>query len=941
MELDWQFEDPEKTLGKFYEDSSTFKEKKASINKNEDELSYKQNDLDSKKVELSGLKSKLESMEIYQGVDIDAGIQASMDEALKKIEDETNRFVSDKQALLEQKDKDIQENDTLLRKKLEQLLGNNSDFDRELTEIEKKALDYEITRREFITASNEKINEYQDAVTQERLDCQTLVGELESDQDEIYSKFEPDIIKYKTIIDDINKKYQPDISSFQNDISNKVADRDEEIGQLQNERNREIQLANKEIEAFKKNYKQLDKQYKEQIKKAKSQNSPTARMENSRMSQLNAINDQIQKVNNQKDRKVSSIDQKIEGVQNKYAKLIETSESQLNSVIRDRDKELAEPTQIQNDLLKDRDGQIDELQSRIDQRKMQSNNKTNELNADILSEKQAQERNNAEIDRQITAFVMSGDTCFSDVLSEVNAPFAALKDRVDTWMELISAMKNKKLSAAYEREHEKQKGLLASKDYPELQKELAEASQYSGKLSVFAKNNGALAIVGGILGVAGFVLAVVLYAVLKMSAGAAAIAIMVMGLLLAAFSVLKTKKEFSLLCKYISLASDYQEFPGIASHSTQVTQDRELEKMKALGDKLYDLHYGRNEAQNLHDAKDADIKSDYERNLKLITKEFENTKAQIERDKDNEIRKIRSDEAEAEETFNIEKEKLQSQIQNMTAKVKRLETEIEELKEKIEDDSRFTEAFDENYRKLEQKLDSEWRPSMNETHGILRDVLYVIPEKGEVDEYKHKNVYKIVHNKKAVVVNYDISEVSEGNEYQVEKVNEIISDLMLDLMYSVYHMNSKEIYKQFVVDGMACTDELRKTQVRNAFNISEFAVRINDIRGRIKEFSAQREKLAEKGTRMDDVNESRFNSQDRPGIYNILYIIYKPNERESKLDDEIRRLIPDCDKYGFLPVFICEKEAWERGIHEKESVYKDINSLTDNAVIIFDGKNYN
>jgi chaperonin cofactor prefoldin len=153
-------------------------------------------------------------------------------------------------------------------------------------------------------------------------------------------------------------------------------------------------------------------------------------------------------------------------------------------------------------------------------------------------------------------------------------------------------------------------------------------------------------------------------------------------------------------------------------------------------------------------------------------------------------------------------------------------------------------------------------------------------------------------------------------------------------------MNSKETYAQFVVDEMACTNDLKSTNVKNAFNIIDVAGKLDELKGRIKSFATQRERLAERGTTMDALNESKFASQDRPETYNILYIIYKPNERKSKLDDDIRMLIPECDKYGFLPVFICEKDTWEGGIQEKESIYKEIKSLANDSIVIYNGNTY-
>lgn len=938
MDLGWCLENPAITLEKYSEYSVIYRKKRSLNELMEKELSAKQTQLKSESAELIALKQRLSTLGEHTKGGTETLIQSAMDDAQKKIDQETKKFKSQKEDLLQQKNRDLNENDEWLKARLVQLLGDNENANRELTDTEKKALEFEISRREFILKSDEKINECQDAITQEQLNCQAVVGELKSKQDKIYSKYEPDISKYKTIIEAIKKKYQPDIRECQDIVTKKVADRDEEITQLQNERNREIQLANNEIEGYQQDYKQTDKQFKEQIRLAKIQNKPTTRMENSRISRLNTINDRIQKVTNHTNKKISSIEQKIEVAQNKHAKAIETAENQLNSVIKNRDHELSGPVTKYKGLLQERDNQTSELQIKIDQRESIKNSKINKLNSDISAQRQAQKKNNNNIDQKIIEFVMSGETCFADVLDEINAPFIALKSRVSTWMELLSKIKRKNMDETYQKEHEKQRMKLASQPFTQLQNELMEATQYSDQLTFLAKNNGLLTIVGGVIAAFGLVFTILSDFVMNKSVGLAGVAILALGLILAVLTIVQTKKEFGFICKYISLALDYQSFQSISSHSTEITQSRELEKMKSIGERIYDVYYGRTEAQSIHDAKMIDINSDYERNLKLIATEFENKKAEIEREKRSTLNRIKTDATEKEAAFVSEKGAIQQKIKSLSIRIDGMNTRIKELEAEICNNKQFFECFDREYSIFEKQLENDrWIPPMQYTHGKLSDVLYIIPENGECDEFGHKKIYRINHQKKALIINYDISEVEDD---KIDQINHIIHNLMFDLMYSIYRMNSKETYAQFVVDEMACTNDLKRTNVKNAFNIIDIVGKLDELKGRIRSFATQREKLAERGTTMDALNESKFASQDRPETYNILYIIYKPNEKKSKLDDDIRMLIPECDKYGFLPVFICERNTWESGIQEKESIYKDIKNLANDSILIYNGNTY-
>lgn len=273
MEMDWKLDNPSSALANYYSNYDTFV---------------------SKKSELESKQAKLDGMGEYIKADVDLQIKKIKEDTQQKISKAQREFDSEKAALSSKKDENIQTNDIWLSERLKQLLGDNGDVKLELSEEEQKALEFEISRRKFVTTSNEKINNYQDGITQEKLECKTIVGQWKQEQDDISSKYAPDILKYKKICDDINRKHQPDIRQFQNLVSEKVSDRDEEIGQLQSERKREIQLADYEIVGYQRDYKQTEKQFGEQIRMAKLQNKPTTRMENSRVSRLNSINDQIQ-----------------------------------------------------------------------------------------------------------------------------------------------------------------------------------------------------------------------------------------------------------------------------------------------------------------------------------------------------------------------------------------------------------------------------------------------------------------------------------------------------------------------------------------------------------------------------------------------------------------------------------------------------------------------
>ena len=941
MDLEWQLDNPAIALKKYFEDNEVFMMKKSRNEVLNMELAAKENELEDKINNLQEKSSRLQDMEEYAGNDIGNRITILYEEMLDKINLASEDYDKKKKALAMQQQKAISDNDLWLSERLKQLWGNNAEVNRELTEVEQKALEYEIERRDFSNNSNEKIDNYKDALVQEDLECQTIVGEWKQKQHEIFVKFEPDVTKYKKIIDNINRKYASEISQAKRFLDEKIAIRDEEISQLQLEKSREIKLANDEIQGFRNEYAKTEKSYNEQIRMAKIQNKPTTRMENSKVSRLNSINDHIQKINNKLNRKIMGIEQKIEVESSKHAKQIDKAEEQLQNIIGKKNQELNVPTNSINELINDRDSQIEALQLQINKREQEKKNKVGHLQNCILAEEGMQAQHNLEIDKKMVAFVMNGNTCFSDVLNETNAPFIALQKRVNIWMELLTTIKKDKMSAAYLAEHDIQKNNLKTKSYAELQSELIEAQQFNDTISSLVKNNATFTMIGGALAGTGVVLFLILYCLMGGMVGVVGLLTAIVGIALVVLVSIKTKTEFATICKYISLAYDYKDFPEIASYSTQVTQDRELASMKEKGRKLYDIHFGKEEAQKLHDAKEADIRLDYERNIELIKVELKNAQDQYEMEHDNSTEKILADAAEEENKFIAEKEELQNEVDNLSNRINILEKRIKDVRVEIKQNCEYINAFELNYKTLEKKLnDDKWMAPMDYTHGKLSDELYIIQENLALDQYGHKKIFKITHNKKPLVVTYDISGIESGDNSIVEEMGKIIQGILIDLMYSIYRMNSKETYAQYVVDEVGGANNLKSTSYKNAFSIREVVGKLDDIKGRLREFALQREMFAQKGTRIDDVNENKYKHQERPEEYKILYLIYKPNERKSKIDEDIRKLMPECDKYGFFPIFICEAGTWEEGIQAKESNYRDIKSFVSNEIINFDGFSY-
>ncbi|MCI9133804.1 MAG: hypothetical protein HFI31_06405 [Lachnospiraceae bacterium] len=939
--MEWHLENPALALKEYHDNYETFRKKKCEDEDLHRKLTNSETQLGRRKEELEREKISLHILEGFTGRNVDAQIQEEEEQTQCRLAAGQAAFEEQKNRLAEQREQKLRENDQWLSGALKQFSQYEDNLKKDLTGIEKRALDFEADRRQYINQSNRKINEFEDSIVQGDLECKTTVNGWKQEQDAIREKFAPEITKYKELIQGIIDKYQPNVNRYEKIVKEQTALRDEELEDLEAEREREVGLIEDEIARYQASYNETESQYNEQIQIARMQNKPTVRLESSKTSNLNSIKGHIQKANNRAKKKSSEIERKKSAVHDKYDKRIEKAAEELQKVEYERDQELNEPLSICCDLTEDRDGQIRAIQKKIEKRLKDNRIQKQNVKAQIVSEKELQEKYQEKIDKEIVEFVMNGDTCYYEVLQEMYAPFAALENRTESWMNLLSLMKGKNMSAAYAVEREKQKADFMSRDYQGLMEALAEAQQFGGSISTIALNSELLKIMSVLLTVTGTVLWILFHKLSMDFFGFVGLLIGAAGAILGIYTILQTKKEFSSICRYVVLICEYQEFQGISSYAMQVTKGKELENIKSLGYDLYQAYYGRGEVQKIHDDKVIDIGEDYDRQLRLLTAEWADTKAEEEREKSRKIEKIKESAVQEREENERKKESTQNRIQQLSQKIEFLNIDIQDLHSQIQENNVFIKEFESGYKAIERNLqDEKWTASMDFTHGNLSDELYILPESGELDEYGHRRVVQITHKRKPLVITYEIGEEDSGGVSQVEAEGRIIETLLVDLMYSVYRMNSKESYAQLIVDEVGGSNRLKSNVARNAFNIIEIVGKLEDIRGRLKIFWNQRERLLEKGIQIQEINEKKYQEQERPEIYNILYIVYKSNERKGKLDEDIQKLIPECDKYGFLPVFICRKEVWERESEEKDTMYYDIKYLLNNSVLSFNGKQY-
>ena len=940
--MDWKVNDPIKGLENYNENYPLFEERKKESNQLKEELQDKSNELSNVQETLDITTQRLQEMGEYKPVNIAEETASIESYTQSRVEAAKSNFDMKKEQLESDRDQMLLENDTWLKESIAQILAENNAENHELTATEKQALEFEIERRKLVNQSNKQINDLQDAQVQEKLDCKTQVGQWKQQQDAVTAQYTPGIEEVRDRIYQIKEKHRSEIESAKYGYDSLTTQRDNEIALAQQEKARIQSGCDQAVKELKRISNENKKNLDIEIKKRKRENKTTYTLENKQAAQESNYKEKIADEKRKAANEIGKVDNKIDATRVRYETKIAKAKTTFDRAVQKQADELREPQSTYNSLTAEMESQINALQTQINERNAVSKNKLQQLENAVKNEQSEQQQRDANVDAKIIEFVMSGNNCYDDVQDETYAPYVALQTNVEQWMTALSSIAKGNTEAAYKKEHEKQKKLLAGESFDALQAELAAAQAYNGQVSVIAKLHLVFVILGGVAASLGLGWFFALYGIIHNDVGMSGLLVALVGAALVVFALLKTKQEFAKICRYVSLAADFGEFPGLKSHMAEETQRRELEKMKRMGAKLYDVYYGKVTNQNIHDEKEQDILADFDRDLRMLEVELENALADYKRECDEKIRSIRKNIAEDKADYFKRRNEGESSIRDLQSQIGKLTQDIQILQDELAEKETFLKEFDKNYAELIKNVEEnkDWKPARGDRKGKFSDKLYIIPDKAPADEYKHKRPYEIIHNRRPLVFTYELNENESVS--QAEALCNTVSQLLMDVMYAIYHMNESDTYTQVIVDGAACAQRLKQTSICNAFAIKDNVPELGKIKGYLEELETRQSRYAERGQNIDDVNAAAYEKGERPEKYNILYMIYAPNDKHSHLDDQVRRLTTECGTYGFLPIFICEKEAWQEGLRDgnKESLYREIASLTKSKPYVYDGKSY-
>lgn len=783
---------------------------------------------------------------------------------------------------------------------------------------------------EFEEETNKKISGYNEQIKSIKLAYKDEISSWQSKVSAIQAKWNPSITAQDQKCDEIKQEYNSELSSL-----------DAEIDRIQ-------RVAASQISTLNSEYRRVDKDFKRQIKDAEKAGRATTRLNTSRTSQLNKIQTDITKAQNARDKDISKVESKQDQLQAKYQKKLDAASEAYNSLIDKRDRELERPQGFLNALISERDGKIADVQRLIDAGYDIINSQQSIRDKKIAEQNNIRNTRLNEVKNKAIDFIKSGDTCYNETLAEAYKPFEQLKSGMDNAMNLKEALiKNvgeKKVDKAYS----ESKKNIYQLDYEQLTINADSAYNYDFSTVPFLTN--IKAVVGIAAGV-GLVAALILYFVMKLPLAACIVPVVVLPIIAWSMSNSSSSTLLTKLSNYIILATEYAEMPAILQYSDDKTTTLELNKITELGDNLLKADIGRHKIEEYYDAE----------TNKLVDKYYKLDEEQSEAIVNKYNKLIESTEAEIDK-LQKEKMKLESDIENTELEGRDRLIELEGIIDGLERDKKDAEyriarskrsilEFTELYGLKIDDIDTNIPPISN-THGVLSNNIYVIPDNDEIlskaicslkDDTNsrggYKPIVKIRHDKKPFIILYNSDDAHNSPKAFNEALGNITNSILFDLMAAFRRVNSKGVFENSLIDTVSNGTAFVNQGVRNLLSISTVTKNQYDMRGKLEEIAKNSEKIYQEGVSIDAVNEARYEDGDKPPVkYNILYFVINPGLTE-ELSDAFKAVLANSDQFGFIPVFLCEEQAYNDGIEKDTGIYSELSKLTNN-IVKFD-HNYN
>lgn len=846
--------------------------------------------------------------------------QKEYDYAVKKIiEKKDSRSAMNKKHLSDGMEKFREQGCTLVKQSLSNLNQNLYEF--------------AAKKEEFLDAKVKKENEIEDLRNEINLDIDKELTILQRKQNDIYKKYEP-IIEEKTIIvQDIEEKHFPAIQIVDEKIRGIEEKYEEIISGINHQRSQEVELFVIDKNVLEKQYKETDKRFKKQINFATLRKEPVAQLKVQHNAAIQNIQASITKIDSDINKLNFKYDKQINDAKGKQQKELNVSFGEKGKLVEAKNEELSKPKAELEKITGERNLELNNLEAQKQELEQQREGKLIELENILKAFLLEIDENLKNLKAELIAFGTENGLGVEEKSSEVYEPFEDMKKNLSIWMNGLVRFipeTNKRDSQI-----DSWKNFLEDMSYEELFTIKQESDNYIKSVPFYLQNlKDKMVIAISISILLGTILA---FLVKVNTVVAYGIPILLSGLYY--FVATKKKRELgNKYCEFIFLANNYRGLHQINSRVQMLTDNATYEKVNEIADNIYGNVSGPELLQKKFKEEEFDINKDYTNESELAKEQYEQRKEIVVSESRKRVLELRRDYANKKQIQSKKLETINSKINDAKREKNRLSKNKEQVSNDLKSYEDVLKSFDKIHSQFKKNL-LHMSASVEITEGILRDDIYLIPTDYEQcsDSNGHLPFIHIIHEKHPILVTLDTQDIPKDGTFQ-EKLGDLVKNCLLDFALAFKNINGKEIIKQYIIDEISGGHQLRSDNYTNLLEIEEVTESIQDMKLYFDNFKTRRDWLSKKGTTLRKYNMKQIEEGERPGVYNICYMVLK-SEGCLGFREHVSSLMKNGWDYGFVPIFICEKEMWESNKDKTDTVLNEI-SMNVTTIIKFNGKKY-
>lgn len=925
--------DSKEILENYMENYQRFSESNSNITVIGEKIKNKKDALSQLEREEQRLLEERKKLENDSKADIECEedcIQQRQQKELDLLEQEKKK-ASD--SILLKKEKRIKDNEMFLNNALKEYesLGEVRDKS-SLNKVERGLYDL-MARRDSINNKKQCTwNEIEDSVNRLRLETNNIINAYQMEQNGIVDEYAAEIQRLQGIISLIEEKHAPAISEVEELLHGLEVECSDEITELRLQCDREVEKYEVEKKSIEKQYKQTDRHFKRQISFATIRNEPVAQLKVQHNAALNSYQKQKTKKEETISKTINAYEKKEEAIRNKWKKKIDKESAQRDKLIQLRQSELEKPQSELDSLLRERDKRIAVIEESKQKVSFQTDNACRDLE-EKWKDYVVQVDTALEEERQrMIQFAIDHNMAADEESKEIYRSFEPMEDNLPVWMDsLTKLVMNEKIDDLIDSQSSK----CCSYDYDKLIFTAEKSLDSYKKLPMYLIGIRDKMII--LLAVCVFAATVLKFLLHATTSAALSVPLIAFAVIVIAIND-KKKKIVEGLSECIYLANNYKQLPQITERVKISTDNAIYEQTNTLAEQLYKMVSGPEKAKQKYSNVARDIENDYSNEIAVINAEFENKKAAVLGETKKTIEALREKNLRIKKSRSEKLRNMNGLYTEKTIEINKLNKELSELQADLADEKKFVDEFEQIYANFIKAFPQLSAP-IQVTNGLLRDYLYIVPINDErcTDENGHLPIVYVEHTKRPLLFLYDTFMIRKDVRYQ-EKLNDMISDCLCDIMAAFKNINSTDNIEQYVVDEVGGAYTIRNDKYKKLFHIKKVSDKFNDFQEYFRAFEKQKNMYSERGMTIDDFNEQRIKNGERPETYKIFIMVLK-GERCSGSLDIIKTLMNNGDKFGFIPVFLCDIELWNEYEDKPNTIQHEI-SLSGAVKVKFDGKKY-